>query len=123
MEKGYTKMVGYKLTFHELRCLMLFLRDYEWEKILKKDNLVLDKYIYDTCSCLYQTLEKRCLQLLASKQINRSVKQSFSELELLSISILAKFPHERNEINSVINKILLELPIEVINVLKSNCHE
>lgn len=111
------QMTNYKLSFEEMRSLMLFLRDVDWD-VLTKDNMVLAKFIHDTSKNIYEKLEKRGLRIiLDNKRINKPVKFSFSDLEMLSISLLAKHPHENSHINMVINKILLKLPIEVINVL------
>lgn len=122
--KKYTTMqkTNYKLSFDEMRSLMLFLRDYDWSKSLH-ENPVLTKYIYDTCRLMYANLEKRGLRIIANKRMEKSIVLSFSDLELLSISIMAKFPHENPHISMVINKLMLDLPIDIINLLSKQNHE
>lgn len=110
------QMTSYKLDFYELQSLMLFLRDFDWDSLIS-GNPIIAKFTYDTCKILYENLKKRGLRLLTKKRTNKPIKIGFSDLEMLSISILAKFPHESPHINMVINKLLLELPIEVINIL------
>jgi hypothetical protein len=105
-----------------MRSLMLFLRDYNWQKLIG-ENRVLAKFIYDTCRCMYSDLEKRGLRIIEGKRMEKPVKYSFTDLELLSISLMAKHPHDNAHINMVINKLLLELPIEIINVLNPKEHE
>lgn len=116
------QVTSYKLDFYELQSLMLFLRDFDWD-LLKSGSQVVTKFTYDTCKILYENLKKRGLRLLAIKRTNKPVKIEFTDLEMLSISILAKFPHDSSHINMVINKLLLELPVEVINVLNPIQHE
>ena len=113
---------SYKLSFEEVRGLMLFLRDTDWE-ILRDENRVQARFIYDTCMALYARLEKLLLRKLKNKKRDIPCKVSLSGLESLSISILARHPHENARINSVINKLLLETPIEVINILNPANHE
>lgn len=113
---------SFKLDFYEMQSLMLFLRDFEWN-VLKSGNPIVAKYAYDTCRLLYENLKKRGLRMLSIKKTNKPVRIELSELEMLSLSILAKYPHESSHINMVINKLLLELPIEVINVLNPPKHE
>ncbi len=110
------QMTSYKLSFNEMGSLMLFLRDVDWD-ILKNNNQLITKFIYDTCRDMYENLEKRGLRILANKRMDKPVKISFSDLEMLSISLLAKYPHGNACISSVVNKVLLELPVEVIHVL------
>lgn len=111
-----------KLDFYELQSLMLFLRDFDWE-VLNKGNRVVAKFTYDTCKALYESLKKRGLRMLTYKKTGKPVKIEFSDLEMLCFSILAKYPHESSHINMVMNKLLLELPIEIINVLNPPTNE
>lgn len=113
---------SFKLDFYEMQSLMLFLRDFDWD-LLKTSNQIVAKFTYDTCKALYENLKKRGLRMLSCKKINRPVKICFSDLEMLSISIMAMYPHDSSHINMVINKLLLKLPIEVINILNSPSHE
>ena len=116
------QMTSFKLDFYEMQSLMLFLRDFDWD-ILKSSNQVIAKFSYDTCKILYEKLKKRGLRMLTYKKTNKPVKIDLSDMEMLSISILAKYPHDSSHINMVINKLLLELPIEVINILNPSTHE
>lgn len=116
------QMTSFKLDFYEMQSLMLFIRDFDWE-MHKPGNQVVAKFTYDTCKTLYENLKKRGLRMLTYKKTSKPVKVELSDLEMLSISILAKYPHESSHINMVINKLLLELPIEVINVLNPHKNE
>jgi hypothetical protein len=99
-----------------MRSLMLFLRDFDWNLFISEDK-ILAKFIYDTCRSMYVNLEKRGLRIIANKRMDKPVKITFSDLELLSISLMAKYPHDNAHINMVVSKLLLELSIEIINVL------
>jgi predicted nucleotide-binding protein (sugar kinase/HSP70/actin superfamily) len=116
------QMTTFNLDFYEIQSLMLFLRDFDWN-LLKNSNQVVAKFTYDTSKTLYENLKKRGLRMLSYKKTNKPVKIGLTDLEMLSISILAKYPHESAHINMVINKLLLELPIEVINILNPPAHE
>ena len=136
MENEFTAMTNmettkYKLNLQEIHAVMLFLRDYDWKPVLDGDKVVA-KYIYNTASQLYNILKKRGLRLVESKNDKR-VNIALSELEILTIAILAKVEHENHFVKYAINKIIMDMPIEIINVLeKANtehcpqteyCHE
>lgn len=123
MEYGlkFTAMTSFHLNYEDIQSLLVFLRDYSWETITGRQ--VLSKYLYDTCGRLYTKLTK-CKQQaeLLNKQYN-TVKVSFNDLELLSVMLLSRSNKQHFTVKTTIDKILLDVPIEVINILESIYYE
>lgn len=113
------KTINYNLSFVELGGILLFMRDFEWKPAVTR-NKVLEKYIYDTCKQLYERLEQKGLQLIAEKKMECSIQIGFSELEVLTISIMSKKQHSNPNVKYSINKIILDLPPEIRKFTEPN---
>lgn len=102
----------YKLNVNELDAITRFIREYDWQPIID-GNKILARYIYDTAKQLYGKLKQN---IEREKEMHLSIE--FSELEMLTIAILAQREHENQFIQSTINKIIMEIPFEITSILK-----
>ncbi len=107
----------FKLTHAEARELQEIVYSYIVDKT-KGRLTIIDAYILDSLETIKHKVDKAVLKLNYSE--NKTVTISIAYLDFITISIIATYL-EKNEAKNntgIINKIISELPIQVIYIME-----